>query len=77
MSRLEIDSDRCTGHGRCYSLAPKLFDADEYGHAILVPTDTIDPECHVGGCSKLPGGGHPIRAVVKIQRCRISSAVDR
>ena len=42
MSRLEIDLERCTGHGRCYALAPKLFDADDYGHAVLVPTDDID-----------------------------------
>lgn len=30
--KLRIDPDACTGHGRCYSLAPELFDADEYGH---------------------------------------------
>jgi ferredoxin len=42
MSRLEIDEERCTGHGRCYSLAPHLFEADEFGHAVLVPTDHID-----------------------------------
>jgi ferredoxin len=42
MIRLEIDEDRCTGHGRCYSMAPSLFAADEFGHAVLVPTDHID-----------------------------------
>lgn len=36
MSRLEIDPDRCTGHGRCYDLAPNLFEADEYGHGRVV-----------------------------------------
>jgi ferredoxin len=56
MSRLEIDSDRCTGHGRCYSLAPKLFDADEYGHAILVPTDTIDPDAAWAAVQSCPEG---------------------
>jgi ferredoxin len=29
--RVVIDGDRCTGHGRCYSLAPELFEDDEYG----------------------------------------------
>jgi ferredoxin len=24
------------GHGRCYSLAPELFDADDEGHSVLV-----------------------------------------
>ncbi len=26
-----IDPARCTGHGRCYSLAPDVFDADDDG----------------------------------------------
>lgn len=34
--KLRIDTDACTGHGRCYSLAPELFDADDYGHAVLL-----------------------------------------
>ncbi len=24
------------GHGRCYSLAPDLFDADDEGHSVLL-----------------------------------------
>lgn len=34
--KLQIDADACTGHGRCYALAPELFDADEYGHGMLL-----------------------------------------
>lgn len=34
--RLRIDEEACTGHGRCYSLAPELFDADDYGHGTLI-----------------------------------------
>ncbi|WP_437339861.1 ferredoxin [Mycobacterium asiaticum] len=30
-----MDSDRCVGHGRCYSLAPDVFDADDTGHAVV------------------------------------------
>ena len=29
--RVTVDADRCTGHGRCYSLAPELFGSDEAG----------------------------------------------
>ncbi len=36
MSRVSVDADRCTGHGRCYSLAPDVFDADEIGHSKLI-----------------------------------------
>ncbi|EUA10039.1 4Fe-4S single cluster domain protein [Mycobacterium kansasii 732] len=35
MTRVSVDRDRCTGHGRCYTLAPDVFDADEVGHSIL------------------------------------------
>ena len=29
---VRIDVDRCSGHGRCYSLAPELFEPDELGN---------------------------------------------
>lgn len=29
--RVEIDYELCTGHGRCYDLAPELFDCDDEG----------------------------------------------
>jgi ferredoxin len=36
--KLRVDVDMCTGHGRCYALAPEVFGADEFGHCeILVP----------------------------------------
>ncbi|HXQ59581.1 MAG TPA: ferredoxin [Acidimicrobiales bacterium] len=34
--RIKLDDDRCQGHGRCYVLAPDLFDADDYGHCVLL-----------------------------------------
>lgn len=42
--KLQIDTDRCQGHGRCYDLAPELFGADDEGYAVvlsdgLVPAD--------------------------------------
>ena len=33
--KLAVDLARCTGHGRCYTLAPSVFDADEEGHCVL------------------------------------------
>lgn len=35
MTHVSVDSDRCVGHGRCYTLAPDVFDADEAGHCIV------------------------------------------
>lgn len=34
--RITIDEDRCTGHGRCYALAPDLFEPDINGHGTAV-----------------------------------------
>ena len=31
--RVHVDQDKCQGHNRCYSLAPELFDVDDYGNA--------------------------------------------
>ncbi|BCO35534.1 ferredoxin [Mycobacterium heckeshornense] len=39
MSKVIVDPDRCTGHGRCYSLAPEVFDADECGHSVVRVAD--------------------------------------
>jgi ferredoxin len=41
--RLQLDTEACMGHGRCYSLAPQLFDADDEGHSVL-----LEPEVPVG-----------------------------
>jgi ferredoxin len=39
VSRVSVDDDLCTGHGRCYSLAPDVFDADEVGHSVVRVAD--------------------------------------
>jgi ferredoxin len=36
MTHVHVDGERCVGHGRCYTLAPKVFDADDVGHAIVL-----------------------------------------
>jgi ferredoxin len=30
--KVQIDSERCQGHGRCYDLAPGLFGDDDEGY---------------------------------------------
>lgn len=37
--RVVIDAGACTGHGRCYGLAPELFQPDVNGHGELVRHD--------------------------------------
>ena len=37
-----VDADACTGHGRCYALAPEVFGPDDFGHCeILVPDGEV------------------------------------
>jgi ferredoxin len=33
--KVRLDDDLCVGHGRCYALAPELFDADDQGHCVV------------------------------------------
>ena len=33
---IELDRSACQGHGRCYALAPELFDADDQGHCVVL-----------------------------------------
>jgi len=30
-----IDPEACVGHGRCYAVAPDVFDADDQGHGLV------------------------------------------
>lgn len=32
---LSLDAGRCVGHGRCYSLAPDVYEPDEEGHCVI------------------------------------------
>jgi ferredoxin len=31
--KIHVDQDKCQGHARCKSLAPELFELDEFGNA--------------------------------------------
>ena len=53
--RLEVDSDRCAGHGRCFSLEPDLFDSDDAGYPVVrhevVPAELVaNAENAVANC---------------------------
>ncbi len=42
--KLKLDNDACQGHGRCFALAPDLFDADDEGFAVLLVEGEIPKE---------------------------------
>ena len=31
--KIRVEAARCQGHSRCYSIAPELFEIDDYGNA--------------------------------------------
>jgi ferredoxin len=39
--KVVLDHDRCTGHGRCYSLAPDVFVDDDAGYGQVKGDGTI------------------------------------
>lgn len=41
--KIRVDPERCTGHGRCYSLAPEVFEPDAEGHSVVILED-VPPE---------------------------------
>ncbi|HKY66835.1 MAG TPA: ferredoxin [Acidimicrobiales bacterium] len=47
--RISLDRTRCTGHGRCYTVAPEVFDADADGYGVLRAAEVA------------PGDGAPAR----------------
>lgn len=44
--RVHLDSEKCQGHNRCYSLAPEIFDVDDLGQAVLLIDGDIPEELH-------------------------------
>jgi ferredoxin len=42
--KIRIDFDRCSGHGRCYDVAPSLFDDDERGYGRVKGDGTVTAE---------------------------------
>jgi ferredoxin len=53
--KVRLDPAACVGHGRCYALAPDVFDADDLGHCVI-----LDPE---------PSGERAERAALAVRSC--------
>jgi ferredoxin len=42
--KVHVDAERCQGHGRCYALAPSLFEPDDLGNGVEVGDGSVPPE---------------------------------
>jgi len=41
--KVQIDSERCQGHGRCYDLVPSLFGEDDEGYGQVLGDGAVPP----------------------------------
>ena len=41
---IRVDTELCQGHGRCYMLAPDVFDADDDGYPLPTEERQVSPE---------------------------------
>lgn len=41
--KVQIDPEKCQGHGRCYDLAPALFGEDEEGYGQVLGDGEVPP----------------------------------
>ena len=55
--RVEVNTELCQGHNRCYALAPELFDVDDYGTAVVIGDGSVAPELEEK--AQLAGGQLP------------------
>ena len=42
--KVQISSERCQGHGRCYDLAPGLFAEDDEGYGTVLGDGVVPPD---------------------------------
>jgi ferredoxin len=59
--KVQISSERCQGHGRCYDLAPGLFGADDEGYGMVLGDGTVPPGSEHG--ARLAAANCPERAI--------------
>jgi ferredoxin len=42
--KVRVDSEKCQGHGRCYDLAPQVFEEDEEGYGRAIGDGSVSSE---------------------------------
>jgi ferredoxin len=60
--RVVIDAQRCQGHGRCFSLAPGLFEFDDLGNGVVIGDGVVNDETM--GLARLAQANCPEHAVL-------------
>lgn len=42
--KVSVDFNLCQGHGRCYTLAPRVFEDDAAGYPVVTPEEISNAE---------------------------------
>lgn len=59
--KVHVDDERCEGHGRCYALAPAVFEPDDIGNAQVIRDGTVAEDEH--GRARLAAANCPEQAI--------------
>jgi ferredoxin len=59
--KVQIDTSKCQGHGRCYDLAPKLFSEDDEGYGQVNGDGVVPPDLETD--ARLAVANCPERAI--------------
>jgi ferredoxin len=59
--KVQISSERCQGHGRCYDLSPGLFGEDGEGYGMVLGEGVVPPGKEHG--ARLAVSNCPERAI--------------
>lgn len=62
--RIEVDGSMCTGHGRCYSLAPEVYEPDEDGYCA---TRSLEVANGLEAAAAQGARGCPERAITLVE----------
>jgi ferredoxin len=66
--KVQIDSGRCQGHGRCYDLVPDLFSDDDEGFGQVIGDSDVPPDKERD--ARLAVANCPERAIDLVERIR-------
>ena len=76
--RVRVDDERCEGHGRCYALAPELFEPDDIGNSHEIGGATPWGAMSCGGRNSLTTTLREVNrsvsyAIAEMSSCRVGS----
>ena len=63
--KVHVDQELCQGHGRCYALAPELFEPDDLGNGFAIVDGDVPAE--LVAKARLAAANCPESAVIVIE----------